>query len=235
MNAPPSSSMVPESLRGMLPEGLEEAMNDAFNSGEGQQDPASGKGKGKCKGNGDQFMRLGDLKGKGKGLEKGESKGKGKGKSNLGSYDSFATNAPMCGSFATRAPDRMSFQTDVLGTRSSFAQLRSDESFAAGLPASAARAGQAAGLPPACMSFVAGPSNGINTRPSTDSFSTQAPGQSSIFIPAGNTEPPQQGLSTRAPHCGSFNVVANPVSMSRRSRGGPGLEPINEFACQGSI
>lgn len=248
---------MPESLTTMLPRGLKEAMSDALHVLEGVGSDSSmldSKGKGKGKGGRDLFVQAHNFKGKGsskgkdkadvheywrdiegKGKGKGEAKGRGKGK--LGSYDSFATNVPMAGSFATRAPDRMSFQTDVLGSRSSFAQLRSDESFAAGLPPSAARAGKA--QLPVAMSFVAGPSQGMTTCP-TDGSNTRMPTQSSFFMPTQNTEPPQQGCSTRPPQCGSFPPqmspsqsfcgAPHPASMSQRSRDGFGMEPINEYA-----
>merc|ERR1719456_675483 len=133
-------------------------------------------------------MNLRDLQGKGKGL----SKGSGKGKKGGGSYDSFMTDAPMCGSFATGAPDSMSFQTDALGSRNSFAARRSDESFACALPASAARSKL-----PVCVSMFV-PPEGANTQP-PEGLSTQMPHQASFYTQT--TMPPPQGLSTQAGKC----------------------------------
>merc|ERR1711963_1349345 len=71
---------------------------------------------------------------------------------------------------------RMSFQAGVMqGSRGSFAQPRSDASFAVGLPQSAANAGKSR------QSFTTQPSEG---------FSSMPPGGTS-------TQPPPKGSSTK--------------------------------------
>lgn len=289
-----NSSTLPDSLqamKAMLPESLEQAVDEAMYSagitpregkGKGKGEPwmdgcgypqhmDKGKGKGergcmdkgkgkrkgdadywhsdKGKGKGDDdFMDKGkgkgdaDFKGAGKGPDMRKGKGKGDGNfcsydsfadHRLGSYDSFVTNVPMAGSFAAGAPNRMSFQSDMMGSRESFAARRSDESFAAGLPSSAAHAGHR--RLPACNSFVPGPSGNMNTQP-PEGRSTRMQSEQSFFVPAGqNTEPPHPGHSTRAPQCTSWHTqlpsggsfACGPQSMPH-ARQGRGMEMIRE-------
>jgi hypothetical protein len=109
----------------------------------------------------------------------GASKGMGKGKGKQPNRcDSMASNFATAGSFAKGA-GRMSFQADMMkGSRGSFAQPRSDASFAAGLPPSAANAGRSR------QSFTTQPSEGINTR-----IGSMSAGGTS-------TQPPPKGSST---------------------------------------
>jgi hypothetical protein len=124
----------------------------------------------------DALMSLearGDPAGSSKGM------GKGKGKQPSSRCDSMASNFAMAGSFAKGA-GRNSFQADMMkGSRGSFAQLRSDASFAAGLPPSAANAGRSR------QSFTTQPSEGLNTR-----IGSMSAGGTS-------TQPSPKGSSTR--------------------------------------
>jgi hypothetical protein len=193
--------------------------------GEPFMDSEDSRSKGKCEARQEQssagYVNLRDLQGT---FEK-NAMGKGE---RFESYKSFATNAPMAGSFA----NRMSFQTDVpddvLGSRESFARgsfaaLRSDESFAAGLPSSAARSGQS--QLPVAVSFVAGPSGRTTLPP--DGRNTQLAPQTSFFMPAGTTTSQSpQGLSTRGPQTNSFIAMSGPA---RKSPYGNPMEMINEL------
>lgn len=106
------------------------------------------------------------------GMTKGMGKGKGKPSNRC---DSMASNFAMAGSFAKGA-GRMSFQAGVMqGSRGSFAQPRSDASFAVGLPQSAANAGRSR------QSFTTQPSEGFSSMP----------------LGGTSTQPPPQGSSTK--------------------------------------
>lgn len=144
--------------------------------------------------------------------------------------DSFATNIAAAGSFATRAPNSMSFQAGVMG-RQSFGAQRSDASFAAGLPPSAAGSTPAGlntqppqGLTtrvPTSSSFASGVPGGLTTQPPPAGLSTQMP-MCTSFVTGG--APSQGSFATQLPSTGSFVGAMHP----HPSRKGPGMEAIRE-------
>lgn len=138
-----------------------------------------------------------------------------------GSYDSFASNAPLAGSFAAGVPPKhRTFQTDPTN-RNSFALGRSEESFAAALPASSAHASRP--QLPVCTSFVTGQQGGITTQAGRGCNTQPFDHSSSFFMPTTNTPSPQ-GCSTQAPHCASFRTAVPQAGY----RGRPGMDMIRE-------
>jgi len=110
--------------------------------GKGYEDVAKGGGKGKD--DGDDYMRR-EVNGSFARRERAMAQAVDP------SYCSFATDGAQGGSFSSHAPPSLALQKDAFGGDGSCAVPRQDASFAAGLPRSAAGAGQPQF--PVCASF----------------------------------------------------------------------------------
>jgi len=194
--------------------------------------PFKGKGKGEVVDIDEGFS---PFQGKGKGKSQdsfASSMGQGKGNVNESFARrerameacnlSFATDGAFAGSFSTARPPNMSFaQTQSFGTRSSFAAPRTDSSFAAGLPRSAAGQGQ--------PQLPVGVSFGAATTYPTEGYNTRMPISSSFGYTNTTQYPPP------VPSTGSFGTCARAGSFATASPENspcrmihPGLEMIRE-------
>jgi len=152
---------------------------------------------------------------------------------------SFMTDAAQAGSFPSPGSPSPTFQNEARGCKSSFAAPRSDASFSAGLPRSAAHAGQP--QLPTGVSFTnttKQPSSGGSNiqQTSTSSFADYSQGYTTHQPPADwspgggcTTQRPFTGDNTRGPCAPSFQTRVPMSNSFATTWSTAGLRPITEF------